>query len=771
MSERRINRALWVVFGGSLISIFVFGWVPLIVANDPLVRMPGSQPAQGITLEAPNRCMNCHEGYNLPVEPGHTWKGSMMAQAARDPIFWACMTVAAQDSVWALGNPDAADLCLRCHFPQGWLAGRSDPPNASRMTGSDYDGLHCDVCHTMYDPFFETTYAGTREGSNWVGYWNEATSLSQTAAATTYLQDRTDSAGIKMFNGVDGFYNKTNLPRYATYTENGSGQFFVSPNATKRAGFADAEPSHQFYYSRYHKSKYFCGTCHDVSNPALANLGFSGLPDQSGGAHLISEQYSAYRFFHVERTFSEFMLSAYGQQGGAATNPEFVQLTGIPSVSKCQDCHMYDATGRGCNKNKAPIRPTQSTEHPAGGSPMHPNSGLPVHDMTGGNVWISHILGSLDPAGPIYDPVNAQILNKTTAQMTLDLNAGLSPKSNGAALKAGSDRARDQLRFAAAIKDLAYDPATGTLTFKVQNNTGHKLISGFPEGRRMFLSVNAFVNGKPYRINPYDYAAGTLKGLSPAHSPASPPLETGEVYRDDLVYEANMKSDLTGEYKTFHFVLATGRTKDNRIPPKGFDVNASFERISQPVWNGVDAPDYFTAAEYAGGYDHVTLNLPPNAESVSVKLYYQGTSREYIEFLRDQINGTGATLSSPTPSGEPQAYIIQTDPFFQKMRVWGDIIWELWVHNHGLDGSGKSVPGIVPFEMASANWGTEPQRPQSDLDGDWAVDMADFGAFADDWLRAGCIAPGWCGGSDFDRSGRVGVPDLFILAGEWLRGK
>ena len=763
MVPKRVFCLLSVVFGVWTVSLVVYGWVPLVVANDPLVRMPGSQPAQGIALEAPNRCMNCHEGYDLPVEPGHTWKGGMMAQAARDPIFWACMTVAAQDSVWALGNPNAADLCLRCHFPQGWLAGRSDPPNASRMTGSDYDGVHCDFCHSMYDPFFEATYAGLREGSDWVGYWDEATPLSASSGSVTYTADRTQAGGVKLMSG-DNFYTKTFLPKYATYTENASGQYFVSATGDKRASFADANATHKMLYSRYHKSKYFCATCHDVSNPALANLGLSELADQSGGADLISEQYSAHQYFHVERTFSEFMLSSYGQQGGAAANAEFVQMTGISTVAKCQDCHMFDAVGRGCDKKNVPLRPVESV--------AHPNSGLPVHDMTGGNTWITHILGSLDPSGPIYDPVNEQIMNKTTAQMTLDLNAGQSPKNNGAALKAAVDRAKDQLRFAATIKDLFYNPATGDLQFKVQNNTGHKLISGFPEGRRMFLSITVYANGRPaWRVNPYDYTAGTLKGLSPDTAPASPPLALGEVYIDELVYEAAMKSELTGEDKTFHFVLATGRYKDNRIPPKGFDLAALYERLSQPVWHGVDAPDYFSGDEYGGGYHHVSLLAPANAEYISIALYYQGTSREYVEFLRDQINGTGDTLTSPTPSGEAQAYIIQTDPFFQQLRVWGDVLWDLWVHNHGLNGSGKAVAGIVPFEMTSAHWGVKPSRPLSDLDGDWAVDLVDFAAFADDWLRTGCVSPTWCDGSDFTRSGSVDAADLLVLSEEWLSGK
>ncbi|MFC1783829.1 hypothetical protein ACFL02_09640, partial [Planctomycetota bacterium] len=640
----------------------VYAWVPITVQDDPLVRMPGTQPNQGVNLEAPNRCLNCHADYDPAAEPGFNWMGSMMAQAARDPIFWACFTVALQDSIWAIGTPNAGDLCERCHFPEGWLGGRSDPPNASLMTGSDYDGLHCDFCHTMYDPFFETTYNGMREGDNWINYWDEAGNtgpgsgtLSQTEAANTYTEDRTIAADIKLFSG-DNFYNKFDVPKYADYQENTSGQFFVSPNSAKRASFADAAARHQMLYSRYHKSKYFCATCHDVSNPVLANLGLSGLADQSDGVDLITEQYSAAKYFHVERTFSEFMLSTYSQPGGAPTNPEFAQLTGgIDWVAKCQDCHLSDVTGLGCNKKGVPLRPDESTEHP--------NSGMPLHDMTGGNAWISYILASLDPAGAVYDPVNVQILDKGPAILTLDFNAGETPKNNGAALKAGAERAQDQLLLAATIKNLNYDIQTGALSLQIQNNTAHKLISGFPEGRRMFVNVKAYLQDNlVYEINPYDYTVGTLKGLP--HSSASPALSPAEAYLDEIVYEVHPKSDLTGEDETFHFVLATGRYKDNRIPPKGFNIAGAAERLSEPVWHGLIDPAYFTNEEYAGGYDQVQLDIPVLANRIQVTLYYQGTSREYIEFLRDEINGSANTLSSPTPSGELNAYIIQTDPFF-----------------------------------------------------------------------------------------------------------
>lgn len=615
------------------------------------------------------------------------------------------MTVAGQDSIWALGRPNAVDICEHCHFPEGWLGGRSDPPNASRMTGSDFGGLHCDFCHRIYDPFFEDTYAGTRESNDWTGYWDEAGNtgpgsgtLSQDLADVTLAEDRSLALSISLFAGQP-FFGADYRPVKPGYTENASGQYFVSTSSQKRASFADADARHQMLYSRHHKSKYFCGTCHDVSNPALANAGLSGLADDGSG-DLTTEQYSANRYFHVERTFSEFMLSAYGQLGGAATNHEF-QSQGAPDIThaaKCQDCHMRDVSGAAANKNGAVFRPDGSTEHP--------NSGVPLHDLTGGNSWISYILATLDPNTPIYDAVNVALLDQGPAVLTLDLNAGQTPKVNGPALKVGADRAKQQLLLAATIQNVDYDPLSGALTFRVLNNTGHKLISGFPEGRRMFLNIRAYdaSNVLLYEVNPYDYVNGTLKGF-----PGAVPLSANETYADELVYEVHSSSSLTGEQHTFHFVLADGRSKDNRIPPKGFDKAAAVARLSEPVNPLTHLPDvgYFSDAEYAGGYDDQTITIASNATLVTVSLYYQGTSREYVAFLRDEINGTGNTLPGMGAGGDP-AYLIQSDPFFAQLKAWGDTIWDLWFHNHGLDGSGADVAGIVPYKMAEASFGEPP---------------------------------------------------------------
>jgi hypothetical protein len=679
-----------ILLAAFLFSSIAQGWDPLPVTQDPLVRMPGTQPAQGVSLEGASRCMNCHAGYNPQVEPGFNWQGSMMSQAARDPFFWAALTVAAQDSIAVLGNPNATDICLRCHMPKGWLEGRSDPTNATAMQRDDFDGVQCDFCHRGYDAHHVDTYAGTREGADWLGYWdetNKSATKSSTAAAQALSADRAEASSLRLFDGRLMF-GADGKPVAPAYDESGGGQYFVAVGSEKRASFADATARHKMHYSRFHKSRYFCSSCHDVSNPVLANH----LLETRDGM-LPTERLPAYAYFHVERTFSEFMLSAYGRGEGADGLGPFAPGqfdTSRPGnkVAACQDCHMRDVSGRGADKRDAIFRPDGSVEHP--------QSGQPLHDLTGGNTLVPRILASTVSGSPNYDAVNAALLNRT-AELTMDLGGGLG--LNPAALLAGADRAHEQLQMAAAIEGLTYDPASGALAFRIQNQTGHKLISGYPEGRRIWVNIRAIGSGGELlaEVNPWDPAAATLKGLSgyayadPYVNPLPAPgtLATWERHDDTLVYEVKMTSTLTNEQTTFHFALADGRWKDNRIPPKGFDIANAAKRMAEPVKNGAADLSLFSTAEYHGGYRQVATMIPPGAAKVEIRLYYQGVSREYVEFLRDEIEGRATTL-------EPADYVISTDPFFNRLRAWGPTIWQLWKHN-------RATPGAAPVQMAYAS--------------------------------------------------------------------
>ena len=109
-------------------------------------HLPGSQPAS-YDFREPSNCDNCHGGYDPAVEPAFSWSGSMMAQAGRDPIFLAAMTIANQDA------PESGDLCIRCHMPKGWLEGRSTPTDGSALTEDDLEGVDCHFCHKLVAPF------------------------------------------------------------------------------------------------------------------------------------------------------------------------------------------------------------------------------------------------------------------------------------------------------------------------------------------------------------------------------------------------------------------------------------------------------------------------------------------------------------------------------------------------------------------------------------------------------------------------------------------
>ncbi|WP_437510106.1 MYXO-CTERM sorting domain-containing protein [Sorangium sp. So ce1099] len=98
------------------------------------------------------RCTGCHraEGQDpLDYMPTDTWAGTMMANAWRDPIFKAALTIANQDV------PGIGTFCLRCHSPVGFVNGRATPPDGSGFDPNaasdgkivDGQGVSCNVCH------------------------------------------------------------------------------------------------------------------------------------------------------------------------------------------------------------------------------------------------------------------------------------------------------------------------------------------------------------------------------------------------------------------------------------------------------------------------------------------------------------------------------------------------------------------------------------------------------------------------------------------------
>ena len=193
--------------------------------------LAGSQPLESGSVNQISTCSNCHAGYNQTVEPVFNWKGSMMGQALRDPIFLACLTVANQDA------PEVGDLCLRCHTPGGWLEGRSEPTDGSALTAADRNSVHCEVCHRLVP----VQGVGENPFPEDAAYTSGCWPVDQNYVATLDL-----------------------LPTHAA-----DGMFMVSTNMGKRGPYIGASAQHPVYYTPYQRAAALCGTCHDVSNPVF----------------------------------------------------------------------------------------------------------------------------------------------------------------------------------------------------------------------------------------------------------------------------------------------------------------------------------------------------------------------------------------------------------------------------------------------------------------------------------------------------------------------
>ncbi len=346
----------------------------------------------------------------------------------------------------------------------------------------------------------------------------------------------------------------------------GNGQFIQDPGTAKRGPYDDAQASHQFIDSEFLRSGDQCGTCHDVSSPVWMRTGtFDYALDPLDQAH---PTFDTYDMFPIERTYSEWKQSEYATTGVFA--PQFAGNKPDGIVSSCQDCHMRDVSAAGCNEPGAPVR-----------------GDLGMHDFTGGNTFIPDVLPAMYPGE--VDP---------------------------AALADAKARATSMLQLATSMTGT---PQPFGLTVRVTNETGHKLPSGYPEGRRIWLHVRAV---DEFGVQLYE--SGHYDG-STAELTHDDDLKVYEIHPGLSPAVAGLLGLPAGP--SFHFVLNDTVYTDNRIPPRGF-TNAAFEAIqSAPV-------DY----TYADGqyWDDTDYFLPAEAETAYVTLYYQTTTKEYVEFLRDE---------------------------------------------------------------------------------------------------------------------------------------
>lgn len=145
---------------------------------------------------------------------------------------------------------------------------------------------------------------------------------------------------------------------------------------------------------------------------------------------------------------------------------------------------------------------------------------------------------------------------------------------------------------------------------RVTNETGHKLPSGYPEGRRLWLNVKAWDinNALVYESGAYDPVTAVLT--------EGPGVKVYEAILGLSAAEAAATGLPPGP--SFHFVLNNMYFKDNRIPPRGF-TNAAFDSIQAKPVGAV-----FADGQY---WDDTDYDLPATTHRVTATLYYQTMSK------------------------------------------------------------------------------------------------------------------------------------------------
>jgi hypothetical protein len=465
-------------------------------------------------LVAATTCDNCHEFDNAPEHAGdppyapfNTWRTNLMAQASRDPVFWAGVAIASQD------HPAETQVCIQCHAPRAFLEGRGDAISQAGLLSDDLDGAECEFCHRMVD------------------------------------------------DGIIG---------NAQYTID---DVVVQGGKVARRGpwtYVGQDPPHPWLEDPFTGSSEACGVCHDVTTPRER-------VDDSGVGMGVP--------FNEQRTYSEWNNSDLSMAG--------------PGFRSCQDCHMPEVLDMpGC------------ASWVGGGG--HPTGGR-RHDLVGANRFMIELLRDLYGSagtGEFPDAYYDETLART-----------------------------DELIATAATLDVAtpgsVDLGVGLgLQVTVTNDTGHKLPSGYSEGRIMWIEIVA------------DYQSTTVY-KSGLYQPGIGPEMDAQL----RTYRGVAEEYATGT--TNHLLLNDHWVEDTRIPPLGLiqdpETDPVGDRYSPLVngrWPNYDIVDYTFGPEPA--VQDVTPAVTDDDDlAVRVRVLLLVNTPEYIDFLADEnvTNSAGMAVA------------------------------------------------------------------------------------------------------------------------------
>ena len=513
--------------------------------------------------------------------------------------------------------------------------------------------------------------------------------------------DKEDSGTVTK-RGRSGLFRSTSASRRIT---SGSACFTRSSWSTG----LNAE-THPVYDSPLHRSSNLCGTCHDVSLPF-------DCPDQD----------QTQECFPIERTWSEWLHSDFSAMGEAGN---------------CQSCHMSGPLNG--HAFGAPCEGADALGH---------LNDIHVHDLTGGNDFVPRAItwmkeryddgaavrcASLTPGTPEHDACVAAEADFQAALEDLYPPLGEDPFEDVdlEALELGRERVARNMARSAYLSGHVDPLDPSSLLLRVENRTGHKLPTGYPEGRRMWLNVRF-----------YD-AAGSLLAESGRYDPATASLwhdQNVDALPGPKAYDVVDYTDASGTSLgfgrptkvwegraertsgpiEFHFVLNDHWVLDNRIPPRGWEPAQYAAKRASPViptaygtagWQS----DYLDSGGAGEHWDEAAFPIPVGTDRAELVLYYQTASREYVEALVADNPGTltAGGYNRATLLQESWEAVGRSEPAEMTREVVAvvdadsDGLPDGWSSLHGLLGGANDDPdadGLNNYQELL--WGSDPNVP------------------------------------------------------------
>ncbi len=158
-----MRASLPLLFAAAVVSL-AFTTAPASPAPAAAPQDP-AEPAGPAFLEA-SRCATCHESSDQAaamrdqqgrsVAPYDLWRGTMMANAARDPL-WQAM-VSAEVAAQPQHREFIENKCTKCHAPMAWVDANENlgrPLAMADLHGPDMhagmadEGVSCTLCHQI----------------------------------------------------------------------------------------------------------------------------------------------------------------------------------------------------------------------------------------------------------------------------------------------------------------------------------------------------------------------------------------------------------------------------------------------------------------------------------------------------------------------------------------------------------------------------------------------------------------------------------------------